>query len=488
MSPSAPSLRTLAQFFRYVLHPKQALLRHPDMDISQLERIPLSGFLMKLIDVDVSPEFLGGPSLSRILELMGETTTQCLFSIPDVCVLATALNSVGFPAAAAVPTSRAFEFGFFRLDVRRFEFALPAPRATRSKSFETVSSRVVVAARSIYKFMECETAREDSPESLTEFLRTYEASARAHGCLPKLKWVTHIALKLQQLPAEEFSAILDALDAEIRRQRETLGANHALLTGISRAVIDLDEQIDGYRQRTERAFEPLYNSLLGLFLGQAPQIQATVNTQKGQLFVDKKAFVDCFTGGLEKLKGFLAPIAPHTFSAVAAHFHSWLMQRLTLDEFIQCHEEYVASDELLTGVTKAVINQLCIIPAPKQLKSILAHPPLFQFCEIELLNAEFLELPIEAIVKIASAINLIQKMFELAHGCAPQADEMTPLFNFALLSSGTSKLFSLQNYLKHFIYELPQGDARMLNDQTSVALAHFIHHVESLAPLIEERS
>jgi hypothetical protein len=477
------TLRSLAQIFTFVLHPQTALRRHPDFDVNHLAKIQLGQFLKKLVDFEIESKYLGGPSLARVLLLLGRTTAPNLFSVPDVCLLAKILASVGFRGADAVPTDAPFGLDFFRFEVKNFDL-IGLRQARRVSTIAPRPSPIIGASRALYQVLESERASGPVPESLTEFLRFHESAARSRCDLRKCQRVAHLGLALRQLPGEEFSTILDMLDNEIRRQRDVLGTQHAMLTGISRAILELDDQIAFCRQRSERAFDLVYGSLLGMFLDGDPALEPALLKQKANMLVEKQAFVDFFAANLDKLKAALGGIAPHMFSHVAANLHSWMMQKMTLDDFIALHEEFVSRDELLSGVTKDVIHRICIVPAPKQLKTILMHPPLFQFCEIELLDSEFLQLPIEAMAKIGAAIVLINKLFELAHGCPPQADEMTPLLNFALLSSGISKMFSLQSYLKHFLFELPQGDAHLLGDQASVSLAHFIHHVSSLANLV----
>jgi hypothetical protein len=116
----------------------------------------------------------------------------------------------------------------------------------------------------------------------------------------------------------------------------------------------------------------------------------------------------------------------------------------------------------------------------QKIKPIFSHPSLFQFCAIELLNAESLEFPLEAIERIHAAINLTQQGFELAFGGAPQADEMTPLLNYVLLTSGLSKMVSFQRYLDHFLCKIDTADLHLLDERKAITLTHFINHVSSL--------
>jgi hypothetical protein len=155
------------------------------------------------------------------------------------------------------------------------------------------------------------------------------------------------------------------------------------------------------------------------------------------------------------------------------------MQSLPLNDYVQVHSEFGDSDAALSIVSKADIGRLCVTPAAPKLRPLM-DPELFQFAVVELRKAEALEFPIEAIRAITSALDLIAKIFELSDGSRPQADEMTPLFSFSLLSSGISRMVSLQKYLDHFLSGLPQGDAKILDDFESIALTHYCNHVDLL--------
>jgi hypothetical protein len=258
------------------------------------------------------------------------------------------------------------------------------------------------------------------------------------------------------------------------------------MTGIARVTIHLDAEVDTYRRKADQSYSILYGCLLSSFLEQEASLPGIFLSRRNEFLVDKKQFMDFIGLSLSKLKQWVSSIADFAFPHVAAHLHTWVMQRMPLDQFIQYHEECGMKDSDLFDVPKRLIEDVCIKPAPPKLRQIFDHPPLFQFCTTELRNAEFVELPLEAIERITAAIALIQKMFELAFGGAPQADEMTPLFNYALLSSELTKMFSLHKYLEHFLLEMPPGDVHFLDEGRSVALTHFVNQASSLEQILHQ--
>jgi hypothetical protein len=92
---------------------------------------------------------------------------------------------------------------------------------------------------------------------------------------------------------------------------------------------------------------------------------------------------------------------------------------------------------------------------------------------------------LEAIEYITAAINLIRKIFELAFGEASQSNEMTPLFNYALLLSGLSHMRSVQEYIQHYLCDIPSSDVQFLDSGRSIALSHFTDHVSSLSRIFD---
>jgi hypothetical protein len=277
--------------------------------------------------------------------------------------------------------------------------------------------------------------------------------------------------------------ILTTLEDEIKRRRAFTARNEALIIGISRQVRELEDEVAAYREKAQRSYPTFFGSLLALFLASDDFCDRTLQARRMDILKDPKVFQEFFAAALAKLKAFVAPIADHAFAQVATHLHTWAMQSLPLAEYVGVHPEFTAADEMLSIVRKEDIVRLCVNPAAPKLRGLM-DPQLFQFAVVELRKAEELEFPIEAIRCITSALDLIAKVFELSDGSRPQADEMTPLFRFSLLSSGLSKMDSLQQYLNHFLSGLPQGDVKLLDDFESIALTHYSNHVDLLSQII----
>lgn len=296
-------------------------------------------------------------------------------------------------------------------------------------------------------------------------------------------YLSNLTKKLDEVGQNNFNKILACLDDEIRRNREYLDRNDEILANIARMFEQLDAEVELYQQKAELSYPIIYSSLLQLFLESDKGIETLADEKLNEMMVKKSSFHEFYTSSILKLKSFITPIAEYALQGVASHFHTWLMQKMTLDDFIEANN---LNDTLTEKIDKQLIEKICVEPAPPKLNKIFSSNQLFDFVMMELREAEVVEIPLEAVNYISSAINLIQRMFDLAIGGAPQADEMTPLFNYSLMSSGMNRMVSFEKYLEHFLYELPQNEIKLLNDNTSIALTHFINHVSSLTEIVDK--
>jgi hypothetical protein len=475
-------LHMLAKLFHCVLHAKQGGLLFPDIDVAQLERIPLGAFLTNLTSIPKSDEIVG-PSMRSVGQSLATDTTFLLFTVPDICLLAKLLNSEDFPLSRKIPVDRRLDFDFFRYSISSQALGLtPFPS---EKPAPAPSCPLSAAAASLFGLLRATPECSSAPPDLGEFLAFHEGEARRMLDCPRFTRLSHFSARLSAVAGPERPKILYALEDEIGRQGKRASQNASILGAIARGMMALDAEVDAYRRRAEQAFAVLTDALLTLFLETDTTVQQVFLTRREEFLVEKDMFMGFLTSSLTKLRQFLAPISDQAFPKAAAHFHTWMMQRMPLMEFIAAHPGFPITDGALSTVTKDVIHEVCVVPSPPKLKTIFANPPLFQFSLIELLNAEFLEFPLEAIERITAARSLIEKMFELSFGEMPQADEMTPLFTYALLASGLSRIFSFHRYLEHFLAQLPPGDVQFLDNTRSVALTHFIGHVSSLDEMLK---
>ena len=487
MSSIGPSrtLQKLAQHFRLINHSVQAQLRNLSQeDVASLEKIPFSQFLNQIADIDETSLDKTGPQISQLMQLLHMDSTFLLFTTSDIYLLAKLLKSEAIDKTGVYPTHDV-PFEFFRFEFKKVEvFGFQPPELFVNKVEKGSKGALSDAAAALFKFLTYVNIKEFESDDLNQLIRSYEIEAKLQQDFLMYTYINYLITKLKALNESQHCDILIELNEEIRRNYMYLDRNNAILTNISRMMQRLTAEINDCKEKAEQTYPIIYSALLTLFLDKNPNVKQSFEELKQQMLTNKKVFQDFFSETLVKLRDFITPIASYAITGVSTHYHSWLMQNMTLRDFIEYHPEYTDGDMRLTIVTKDVIQQVCVNPAPPKLSNIFANPPLFDFAVLELRASEFTEIPIEAMVFISSAINLIQRMFDLSIGGAPQADEMTPLFNYALLSSGFNTMLSFEKYIEHFLFELPQLDLKIINEQTSVALTHFINHVSSLDQII----
>ncbi|OHS94584.1 hypothetical protein TRFO_39225 [Tritrichomonas foetus] len=493
MSPNGPTktLNSLAQHLRLILHPTQASLRNiPERDIEDLKKVPFADFLKKLVDIDEEKTDILGPKVTKLMSLLQTDTLVLLFTMSDICLLAKILNGDKLVSREKIPVDKEVNFEFFRYDLQNVDtfknFDFEKPEIIYNQVEKVEKNELNDASYALFKFLTNAQIYENIPEKLNEYIQFYEEKTKLHKDYKTYSYLNHLVLKLKNIEESQYDEVLIHLQDDIRRHNEYIERNNLIMTRIARMMEQLDAEIVSYNEKADHSYPIIYSALLQLFLENEKTLETNAIEKKDDMMTKKSVFDEFFTNYLIKLKNFIMPIASYTLTGVAIHFHTWLMQMMPLRDFIEMNPSLSEGDERLTIVTKETIDIVCVKPAPKKLSNIFAHPPLFDFIEIELRGAEFVEIPLEAVSYISSAINLIQRMFDLAIGGAPQADEMTPLLNYSLLSSGLNCIYSFKMYLEHFLHELPQTEIKFMSDSYSIALTHFINHVSSLDQFITQ--
>ena len=506
-SPKSPihTLNALAQHLGYILHPDQTVLsKLSEMDVIELQKVPLREFLYELTNIDESTLNISGLRVADLMTLTKKDSISLLFTKSDIYLLAKILNFSKLSCRNRIPLNENCEFIFFRLDFNNVEvFGFKKPEIIEDKVSKVEDNMLADATSALFKFFENAIYyAEDSAlliqdgddvekisietQDLDEYLKFYKQQTKLHKDYATNAYLTHLLTKLQNIDKSKYTDIFLLLEEMIKDYNEYLDRNNSILTRIAIMIEQLNEESKAYDEKSDLAYPIIYSSLLQAFLEYDKTLVANAYEKKSEMLSKKIVFQEFFNNAALKIKNFVNPIASFAVNGVVSHFHTWLMQMMPLKEFIEFNPSFIEGDKRLSNVPPDVIDKVCIKPAPPKLMSIFENPTLFDFIETELRGAEIVEIPLEAIHYISSAINLIQRMFDLAIGGSPQADEMTPLFNFSLLSSHLNYMFSFEKYLEHFLYELPQNDVKFMNELVLIALTHFINHVSSLDQILSQ--
>ncbi|KAH0794907.1 hypothetical protein GPJ56_001184 [Histomonas meleagridis] len=492
MSPTGPArtLQQLAQHFRLILHPAQAKLRNmSENDIEALKAISFDKLLDELfgpINKDESNE-LNEPDTNEMLKLLSSNSLNMIFTMSDICLLASLVVAPELSIhQIRVPMNREFNYEFFRFKVDDLSIFNINVNNKNENDNRKDNSNVSSAANTLFRLLSHIIPNNNAPDEFLQFMKYYEKQTRLKHDFKTYTYLNHLFSKLSLLKDKEQYMLLDSFEEEIDNIRIIINENDYLLTQIERVCHELDNQIKSYKQKADQSYSVLYSALLNLFLQSDPSITQTIKAKRKHIMSDKTVFINFFQESIQKIQNFIQPIAKMTISGVIIHFHTWVMQMIPLKDFIEEHPQFVPFDNNLAVVNHELTKSVCIDPSADKLKRFFSNPSLFEFAEAELRDAEFVELPMEALKYISSMMDILRCMFNLEFNAIPQADEMTPLISFTLLSSKLTNMYSFSKYLEHFLMGLPQGDTQIVSETENVALTHFINHVESLKKIVAE--
>ena len=488
---SSRAMVLLAQIFRLILHPAQAKLRYAHVDHKTLSELPFQDFLTKISSKIDSQT---GPRLIDILPLAETKSVSLLFSTVDIQMLALLFKSVTkWPqwatqivvSANKVPITTPLDITYFRYntwDISSYDITISNYQDVK---LETASeSPVNSAASALMRFLLYAKIDPNAPEQLGEFLDHHQ-----HIVLLKEDFMTHTYLnnlvqKMMAVPAQDQCQILPALEQEIIRYRTYITRLSELITRISLHHLMIHEVEDSVIKQSQALLPVLLSNLNELFISSNPDLATEFHTKRQQMLEDKTVFRDYLWKVEARIKEFFSDSAQYIKEGVAEHFHSWMMQQIPLSDFTSLHPEFAQIDKEISNVSPHVIESVCVQPSPKKIQDILESPPLFLYVQQELSAAASIIIPAEAGRHIKSAIDLLSKIFELCCEGSPQADEMTPLLNYSLLTSGVPNLHSFTSYLEHFYHEINQKEFKVVPDPTAIAVTHLVNHATSLHRVI----
>lgn len=451
--------------------------------------IPLNEYLQRVVDINEDAIEVGGPQITTLMPLLGSHSVVMLFSMTDICLISILIQEVDTNFAKKLALDKPLELTFFRFEAWDLDIlGIAKPEIKENVVERAPNTNLGQASAALFKLLTFVQEKAEAPSSLSDFLTFCEQEAILQNDFQTHTYMNHLILKINQVEEKEHCDILPALEDEIRRHQSFVSRNSHFLIQVALQVQNLETEIQLYVGKAEESLPAMYSQILTLFLTRESTVDTILKAKKTEFFTSKQEFMAYLGDSLHKLKVFITPFAEFALNGVANHLHTYMMQHLPFEGYLQYNNSYQQSDQRLSGVDSSVIENVCIAPAPKKVKKIFENKPLFEFAEIQLRNAEEVKLPIESVYELSIAISLIQKMFDLEIGGMPQADEMTPLFNYALLSSSLKAMLSFEKYLEHFLFEMPLNEVKFLSEPMQVALTHFINHVSSLEQIINELS
>jgi len=488
------ALQVLAQQFRLILHPAHAQLRHSEFNHKLLTTLPFEKLLLEI--ATPSEPMMNTFSHSTVVSLLSKPFISFLFSIPDVFLLAKVLSIACSPDSTPenalinitkkIPYDTVQPFSFFRFECTEISsFFSEKPQLKQAVLDTNQDTPLNRFAHSLFMFLRSSQLLSNPPSDLGPFLSAYQDYSLHSEDYITNTYLNHLILRLKQVPIQQYMLIMDSVYDIIHNHRVLISKNEQFLSLFATTIQQMHQEIRQIEEKSSELEPILYSHLMDSFLGANPGIIVSIKEKKPLMLKDRSVFQSIFEQHLISLKAFINPIAPFALKGVSSHFHSWIMQFMLLSEFISINPSYGRLDELFQSVSTRIVSAICIDPSAPKLKKIFKSPPLFIFSQNELHSAMVNEIPLEAARYLASAVELINRIFELEIGGSPQADELTPLINYMLLTSGLSKMYSFAKYLEHFLHEIPVLDIKFITDRINISVTHFVNHVTALDKIIE---
>jgi hypothetical protein len=470
---SSPALEKLAELFGLILHAGQLQDPVDGIGPEMISAVPLAPFFDLVIDV--SDDVLTGPKMLDLLPLLGLHFILLVFSVPDVLLLADLFGKLNkIPAVTKIaekfPKSEA-KLDFFRYELWDFAaFGLKKPKIPEYEVDKPPPMAASAAAEALFKFLSFAEIDSRAPAGYDNFTEYYERNMILWHQYLTEAYLRHLYVIYQDVPPEERSAVLPALEDEIRRHGELITFNTESMTGIALLTRDLTECIDATVGKLGDCWPVFEHCLLADLLRSNPEIGLDLRAKKQQILLSRVVFKEFFAVCIAPFKK-VAQDFP--VQGVASQLHSFVMQSLSLRDFQAAQKGLDKQDKLLVDNTEKLLDQHCLKTGPSSVRNLFGFPVLFTYAIHSLRKAALLEVPLEAVREIAEAVDLLREMFELETGAPPQEHEFKPLFNYALLSAKLQNLCSFGKYLEHFLGDLPP-EPQLLDGRRADALRSFL--------------
>jgi len=328
----------------------------------------------------------------------------------------------------------------------------------------------------------------EAPQDFEPFTRYHQENLIMRRDFVAETYLRHFGVLVAKVPSEETNQILPALEDEIRRQGDYMSRNTEVLTRIAVQSRILAKLMAVTRRQLAEAGPVLCNHLLAWFLDNpiALRVVPDMHQLAEDLLLDRTIFRHFFMDVFKMIRQIVGPVAPQAVNGVALQFHSMCMETLTLDRFRKLYLSYTRCDKLLQGISKECSEAMCVSRAPVRIRNLFNYPEMFRLAAGVFKEGIATGIAVETLNGIADAIDLLVEGYALEVTGNPQAEELTPLFNYTMLSLDIDCLFSFGKYLEHFLSDIMRGELELLTARQSTALGHVMGCIAELEPLLSE--
>lgn len=484
-------LEIILQLWKLILNEKMvednSLFK--DVNFSHLHRDSLVKFYTALVSIDDTVESINTPSLVQFMNIIDIQFSTCLFSLPDVFLLAYLITKVTpsddrliYPAAnALINKVKEPDFRFFRHETWDFELygiqkpepsMLAKPDVKDSKSISSSQANSIRhCAISLFKYLSVTDFNVDAPStSLTEFLTFRDIEATLSDDTKVKCYLWNLRDKMQNANASE-SEIVSALVKEISDQEQCISKNNSLITELTMMSHLLCKQSKRFQKKLDDLMILIYNVLLDLFFFENQSVIHTIESNSRVFLKDKIQFDAFFNQTIQIISSFLDPFASFAIQGVATQFHLRLMTFLSFGLFFDLHPRYEVNDDLFRNVQQSKIESICSLSETESISNLLNYVIYLFRLAIKV------EIPIIAMNYIVKGCKQLDRITSIYHW---NSNYVKKLVCFAILKMNRNNVFSFNKFLEFALKGLSINGIPLFSEKKMQKLNFFLQTIKEL--------
>jgi hypothetical protein len=271
------------------------------------------------------------------------------------------------------------------------------------------------------------------------------------------------------------------------------GVKDSVVLGVKDCLLRLKQENEN---RSEDIMElaAIYSELCGIQKNLELVVRIGYDAYNGRKFTEllpkpprfvigPEGFCNWFVRGLSSLR---LDGKDESSQSLIAHYHNYVMRYIDFSWFLAAFPEHSRFDRLISKASDEMIRSFCVDPAPLSARKLFSSSA-FEEAILMMKKGRTYEIPLIALPKISSAIEILNQMYFLANECPAQADALTPLVHYLLLKCAIPDIYSYVRYLDEYTRPLIDIDVLVLPEVLGVGLTHMVNHLDSLVRFLQDQ-
>lgn len=487
-------LQSFITLFINICRPDILKKKYPGVAPTSQSSFKMKLFLISIID-NVSGFEVTGPKIIELLPVLEMHSLIMFFSEPDIFVLADIFEEPTAPqsihkAAKDIPKPSengiSIPLDFFRQELWDFKaFDIVKPHIP-DDSTKKPTDPIEIAGDALFKFLSFARIDSSAPDKLSLFIEYYEKQMIIQHNYVTEAYIRHFDAVSQQVSnGTSESVFISALQREIERHTVLTEKYQTELKEINRQIRIMDQSIDELVKRENESLPFVGSVLLSLFIKSNSQLAIDLVVKKEDMLLQPNSFFDFMQEYLIELKNKIGPIADYAVNEVARQFHSFVMSKLSYNEFKSFKRTYQRFDKNFVRDSKNILTK-SLEQAPDDLLNLFKKKELFTDIIKIIKKAISIGIPLEAVRQIAKAFNLIRLVKEVEDESRMNHQELGFVFVFILFSANMPNMYSMGKYIQNFLVNIPFAEISFLSEEENDALKMFGHQITQLDQILSD--